>query len=97
MGCLGLEQSTSRTVLEQDRIAAPRAKDVMVCAGGSLEARMPMGGTRLRARSVALHALQEETGSCPLISPFGVHCLEKLGDTLLKNGANQSRAGQNIA
>ena len=29
---------------------------------------------------------QEETGACPLITPFGVHCLEKLGDTLLKNG-----------
>ena len=29
---------------------------------------------------------QEETGTCPLITPFGVHCLEKLGDTLLKNG-----------
>lgn len=30
---------------------------------------------------------QEETGTCPLITPFGVHCLEKLGDTLLQNGA----------
>ena len=30
--------------------------------------------------------MQEETGACPLITPFGVHCLEKLGDTLLKNG-----------
>lgn len=29
---------------------------------------------------------QEETGASPLITPFGVHCLEKLGDTLLKNG-----------
>lgn len=29
---------------------------------------------------------QEETGASPLITPFGVNCLEKLGDALLKNG-----------
>lgn len=33
---------------------------------------------------------QEETGASPLITPFGVHCLEKLGDTLLKNGETRA-------
>lgn len=30
--------------------------------------------------------VQEDSGTSPLITPFGVHCLEKLGDALLKNG-----------
>ncbi|CAN0345311.1 unnamed protein product, partial [Ectocarpus sp. 12 AP-2014] len=28
---------------------------------------------------------EEDSGTSPLITPFGVHCLEKLGDALLKN------------
>lgn len=35
---------------------------------------------------VFVSCFQEETGTCPLITPFGVNCLEKLGDVLLKNG-----------
>ncbi|CAM9671676.1 unnamed protein product, partial [Chrysoparadoxa australica] len=29
---------------------------------------------------------KEQSGRTPLLTPFGVHCLEKLGDVLLRNG-----------